>query len=75
MWYSIIYIIIGTILSAYWWNKQYKAEYDELKKIKNNEDGMAVMLLAIMCIFWPFILSGEIYLFVKDKYNSSKKSV
>lgn len=59
MWFGGIYILIGIIYTFYVWNKEYKKDYNELRKEGEVEEGMACMLLLVLVFTWPlkFILN------------------
>ena len=54
----ISYFVIGLILSVYWWNKEYKSnyEYDKENEEVYVEEPMVMIFLAFMVLFWPFVL-------------------
>lgn len=58
---TIIYFLIGMVCSYHWFEEDYGKEYRELKKNKEVEDGMAVMVLLFMTIFWLPIFLYKIY--------------
>lgn len=66
----LIYLLIGLVLSCYWWNKTYKKAYEEAKASNGVEEGMAVNHLLLMMIFWPIVLVCNLYL--KFKYRNIK---
>ena len=52
----ITYIVVGVLLALYWWNKHYKRDYDYAKaRDEGVEDGMAVIFLMILALFWPLV--------------------
>lgn len=54
--YLAIYLGIGLIFTLFWWNKKYKRDYDYAKAKEDGvEDGMAVLFLLILMIFWPLV--------------------
>ena len=50
----LIYLLVGVVLSCYWWNKTNKKENE-------SEDGMAVIYLTFKSIFWPIFLVSNLY--------------
>ena len=59
--YFIIYLIIGICLSHYWWNKEYKKEYDYVKSVGEAEDGYAILYLLVVTLLWPIKLFIRIF--------------
>ena len=58
----MIYLVIGLVLSFYWWDKTYKKDYNKAKASdKGVEEGMAVNELLIMMFFWPMILTLNLF--------------
>lgn len=54
--YLAIYLGIGLIFTLFWWNRKYKKDYDYAKEVENGvEDGMAVLFLLILMMFWPLV--------------------
>lgn len=50
----VIYIIVGLCLAFYWYNKEYKNDYDKMKAQGiDPEDGILNILMCYMVIFWP----------------------
>lgn len=53
----ICYFIIGFILCFYWWNKYYEPQYYKAKKSDEGvEEGMAIMFIAGLLVFWLVVL-------------------
>jgi sugar phosphate permease len=55
---TIIYLIIGAVLSAYWFHRDYKEEYHLLGEYAISE--IACLFLVGMTVFWPIILIMEV---------------
>ena len=50
----IAYFIIGFILAFIWWNDEYRPEYEyEEHDGEEPEKSMAIILLALLFVFWP----------------------
>jgi hypothetical protein len=56
-----LYFIFGLFCSYHWFEEDYGKEYRELKEKKESEDGMAVILLILMAIFWLPIFLYKVY--------------
>ena len=53
----IAYMVIGLLLTLYWWDKQYEAAYIKAKESEEGADEpMSVLFLAFLAIFWPIVL-------------------
>ena len=51
------YMVIGLLLTLYWWDKQYEAAYIKAKESEEGADEpMSVLFLAFLAIFWPIVL-------------------
>lgn len=51
---SIIYLVIGILLTFYWYKKEYEPQYNAIKEQDiDPEDGMLNILLCMLVIFWP----------------------
>ena len=59
------YLVVGIILSNHWFNDEFQKDYDELSKTGGIEDGMAVLLMLIMAVFWPIKLMYNLIRFQK----------
>ena len=55
---TIIYLIIGAVLSVYWFHRDYKEEYSLLGEYAISE--IACLFLIGMTVFWPIILFMEV---------------
>lgn len=54
----MLYLIVGIIMALYWWETEFKAEYDTYKKMGiPTDDSMLIIVLAIYMIFWPLKLT------------------
>ena len=58
---TIIYFLIGMMCSYHWFEEDYGKEYRELKKKGEVEDGIVVILLLSMAIFWLPIFLYKIF--------------
>ena len=58
---TIIYFLIGVLCSYHWFEEDYGQEYRNLKKKREVEDGMTVILLLFMTIFWLPIFLCKVY--------------
>lgn len=55
--YSVIYIVIGVVLAFYWFDKEYKEEYNKVKEEEGAvEDSIVCLLLLFFMVFWPIKL-------------------
>ena len=54
--YVIVYIIIGIILTIYWWFDEYKADYEETMKKGECEKSMVILLWLFTTYMWPVVL-------------------
>jgi hypothetical protein len=62
---TLIYLIIGILLSIIWFKKEYEPEYKELKNSGEGvEKGMAELIMMFMAITWPIKL---VYNLIKKK--------
>ena len=52
---SISYLVMGFILSIYWFNKDYADSYNAAIVDGNVEKGMSSMTMLGLMIFWPFV--------------------
>lgn len=51
------YMVIGLLLTLYWWEKQYEAAYIKAKESDEGADEpMSVLFLTFLAIFWPIVL-------------------
>ena len=52
----LIYILIGFFVMNYDWKKNHEKEYEELKRKKEADKGMAMIYMLCITIFWPIVL-------------------
>ena len=61
----IIYLVIGFILTVYWWKNSYKKSYEVAKASdEGTERGMLEMVLLVSLFLWPIVAS---YKFINKK--------
>lgn len=56
----IVYIIIGIILTIYWWFTEYKKNYEECHASGECEESMVIMLWIFTIFLWPVIIGAKI---------------
>ena len=44
------------VLTAIWWDKEYKAEYEYEKSKGTEDEGAVLFVLSCLVIFWPLKL-------------------
>ena len=54
--YIIGYLIIGMILTVYWWFTEYKKSYDECKTKGECEEPMVIIFWLFAIYTWPIVL-------------------
>lgn len=57
----ILYFVIGFLCAFNWFKEDYEEEYKEAKVEGETEDGMAVLLLLALTIFWPLVFVFKFY--------------
>ena len=53
---SYTYLIVGIILTIYWWKRKYYKEYKEALQKDELEIPMVSLFLIVSTIFWPLII-------------------
>lgn len=51
-----LYVMVGIVIMRMYWDKRYAEEYQKLKEQGQVEDGMAVLTMLILILFWPIAL-------------------
>ena len=51
-----IYILIGLFVMNNYWKKNHEKEYKDLKEKREVEDGMVILYMLGITIFWPIVL-------------------
>ena len=59
-----VYLVVGLVLSFYWFNRDHLRDYEEAEKTDMVEKGAAVLLLLILWVLWPIVLIKNI---IKNK--------
>jgi hypothetical protein len=58
------YLVIGFVLSLYWFKRDYSKEYEECAKSGTLEKGVTEILLLLIWVFWPINMIKNVI-----KYN------
>ena len=51
-----LYLIIGIVLTIYWWKHKYYKEYQEALKENELDKPMLSIFLIVFTIFWPLMI-------------------
>jgi hypothetical protein len=61
MWGIVLYLLVGILCAFHWFEEDYGKEYKQAKANGEAEDGMAVLLLLALTIFWPLVFGYKFY--------------
>lgn len=57
----LIYVLIGFFVMNDDWKKNHEKEYEELKRKKGADKGMAMIYMMFVILLWPIVLIKNLF--------------